>query len=216
LLPLLGDLPAPLDAVSGDSFMIAKHVLQIFGEFAFRMISAKVDLLVKQCGFNSSDRDDLYQNFALNLCRRSAKFNPDIGNWEAFVVVVCENHFADILERRMTAMRSRRREAGSLNRPIRDEEGTIRDRAELLGDTCHDRRTGRRSRSDRDRYEMSEDVTGTVGGLTSLQGFICGALSRGCSVSAIARHLKISRAEVSKEIAAIRRRFEQANLRDYL
>ena len=196
--------------------MAGKYVLDVFGEFAFRLISKKIRRVGEPIRIQLGSARRPLPRLRAQSCARSAKFDPDVGNWEAFVLVVCENHFANILEHRMAAMRSHRREAGSLNRPIRDDEGGLRDRADLLGETCHDRRTGHRSRSGQDRYEMSEDVTGTVDGLTSLQGQICGALSRGCSVSAIARSLKISRSEVSKEIAAIRSQFERAGLRDYL
>ena len=195
--------------------MIAKHILQVFGEFAFRFISKKVDLLVKRYGFSVSEREDLYQDFATNLFVRSAKFDPSVATWEGFVVVVCENHFATILAHRFAEMRSRQREKYSLNDSAADGDGRRRDRAGKVDECHHYQRTGRRFRSRQEAWDMSADVRSVVDGLTEFQRAICAKL-RHVNVSAAARELGVPRAAVIKEIGLIRQRFEQAGLREFL
>ena len=195
--------------------MIAKYILQVFGEFAFRFISKKVNILVTRCGFSKSEREDLYQDFATNLIARSAKYDPNAASWEGFVVVVCENHFADILAHRFAEMRTRQREKYSLNEPVADRHGKRRDRSGKVDECHHQNRTGQRFRSRRETWEMSDDVQATVTGLTAFQRALCTKL-RHVNVSAASRELGVSRAAVIKEIGIIRQRFEQAGLRDYL
>ena len=195
--------------------MITKHILLAFGEFAFRFISKKVDLLINQCGLPKSEREDLYQSFVLNLHARKAKFDPSAATWEGFVVVVCENHFADILAHRFAEMRSCHREKCSLNEPVDDGDGRYRDRSCKIDESQHSKRTGQRFRSRQEAWEMSVDVHAVVVGLTEFQRAICAKVSH-VSVAAAARELGVPRAVVLKEIGAIRKRFEQAGLRDFL
>ena len=195
--------------------MIAKHILQVFGEFTFRFISKKVDILVTRCGFSTSEREDLYQDFALDLLTRSAKYNPNAASWEGFVVVVCGNHLADILAHRFAEKRTRKREEYSLNEPVADSSDKRRDRSGRVDECHHYKRTGQRFRSRREAWEMSDDVLTVVTGLTDLQRAICAKLMH-VGVSAASRELGVSRAAVIKEIGSIRQQFEQAGLRDYL
>jgi RNA polymerase sigma-70 factor (ECF subfamily) len=205
----------PTSAVLGDYSMIAKHILKVFGEFAFRFISKKVDILVTRCGFSKSEREDLYQDFALDLFTRSEKYDPKAASWEGFVVVVCENHFADILAHRFAEMRTRQREKHSLNEPVAGKDGKQRDRSDKVDECHHYNRTGRRFRSRQEGNEMSDDVIAVIAGLTDFQRAICAKLMH-VGVSASSRELGVSRAAVIKEVGLIRQRFEQAGLRDYL
>ena len=129
-LPVFGVLlHAPPRRLKEIDLMITKHILQVFGEFAFRFISKKVNVLTTRCGYSKSDRADLYQDFATNLIARSAKYDPNAANWEGFVVVVCENHFADILARRFAEKRNCQREKFSLNASVIDRGGKRRGRS---------------------------------------------------------------------------------------
>ena len=195
--------------------MIARHILHAFGEFAFRFISKKVDLLISQCGLPKAEREDLYQRFALNLHARKAKFDPSVATWEGFVVVVCENQFVDILAYHFAEMRSSQREKCSLNEPVDDGDCRHRDRSCKIDESQHSQRTGQRFRSRQEAWEMSVDIHATVSGLTDFQQAICAKVSH-VSVAAAARELGVSRAVVLKEIGNIRNRFEQAGLRDLL
>jgi RNA polymerase sigma factor (sigma-70 family) len=179
------------------------------------MISKKVDVLIRQCGFSSSDRDDLYQEFSLNLLVRRDKFDPSVGNWEAFVVVVCENHFVNLLAHCCAEKRSRRREEASFDDHRRRIDGGPRDRVSDPDERSHARRTGQRFRDRRESWEMMHDVETVVANLPLMQRSICSRLMR-ANVSETARELGVSRARVMEQIEAVRQRFEQAGLRDYL
>ncbi len=185
-LPALGDLPHALLGGLRRNPVIAKHILDAFGEFAFRFISKKVTLLITRCGLPKSEREDLYQRFALNLHARKAKFDPTVATWEGFVVVVCENQFVNILAHWFAEMRSSQREKYSLNDPVTDCDGRRRDRSCTIDERQHEKRTGQRFRSRQEAWEMSADVHAAMAGLTEFQRAICAKVSH-VSVAAAAR-----------------------------
>lgn len=98
LLARLGDIPhAPLGGLQKELPTSPKHHLDCFDEFTIRFIRSKVRQLIGRAGLTEADRDDLLQEFALDLIQRRQQFDPRFGTWEAFVVVVCENRLATIL-----------------------------------------------------------------------------------------------------------------------
>ena len=195
--------------------MIAKNILDEFGVFAFRFICKKVDLLVRRYGFPRSEREALMQDFACNLQARRAKFDPAIATWEAFVVVVCENHFATLLEHRSAEMRSRDRESGSLNDQIRDAEGRWTELGATISETQRSRHTGRIYRSNEEQWELQQDVANVLANMPPRMRKVCEMIMTGPKTAA-AGELKISQWALYEMLERILVRFEKAGLRDYL
>jgi RNA polymerase sigma-70 factor (ECF subfamily) len=189
--------------------------LSFFDEFTARFIRSKVRKLIGRAGFTESDRPDLVQEFVLDLIQRRKNFDPDTATWEAFVVVVCENRYATILEHRQADMRSREREAGSLNRPTKDADCKRAETGATVPDSQQSRRTGQHLRSHEDAWNLSEDLANVLSQMPPTMRKICEVIMRD-SKAAAARELDISQGALYEILGRIRLRFEKAGLRDYL
>lgn len=195
--------------------MVAKNILQAFGVFAFRFICKKVDLLVRRYGFPKSEREALLQDFACNLHARRAKFDPSVATWEAFVVVVCENHFANLLEHRGAEMRARKRECGSLNQRIKDTEGQWTEFGSTIPDDKRGRHFGRCCRSAEEQWELQQDISKVLANMPPRMRKVCELLMFG-SKSSAAGEMEMSQWALYEMLERILVRFEKAGLRDYL
>lgn len=196
--------------------MADNQLLDCFDQFTTGFIRSKVRQLVGRAGFTAADREDLFQQLALDLLQRRKKFNPQAGTWKAFVVVVCENCLATILEHRRAEMRSPEREAGSLNRRVRDSEGNYTELGETLPDTLPGRRTGYYRRSAAETVDLVEDVRSVTARLPQRLREICRRLQAGETKLAIARRLGIPQGAFYVLLRQIATHFERAGLRDYL
>jgi RNA polymerase sigma-70 factor (ECF subfamily) len=195
--------------------MVTRHNLDCFDEFSARFIRGKVRKLLRLPGFTASEQPDLIQEFARDLIQRSKKFDRGVANWEAFVVVVCENCFATILEHRRADMRSSCREAGSLNRPVNDSEGRRIDIGDTVADSQHELRTGRHRRQHEEASDLARDVAHVLEQLPPQLRKICEGIMRDSKAS-VARNLGMSQGAFYGQLERIRARFEKASLRDYL
>lgn len=195
--------------------MVTKHNLDCFDEFTARFIRSKVRQLIGRAGFREADHHDLLQDFALDLLQRRKKFNSEAANWEAFVVVVCENRYATILEHHQAEMRSHEREAGSLNRPIKDAEGNRTEVGATVSDSQQARRTGQYPRSHEEVWDLAQDVADVLDQMPPRMRRVCGILMRD-SKAAAARELGISQGALYEILGRILTRFEKAGLRDHL
>ena len=195
--------------------MVTKHSLDCFDAFTAKFIRSKVRKLIGRAGFNRSDYESLIQDFAVNLVRRKTNFDPTKATWQGFVVVVCENHFASILEHRQAEMRSREREAGSLNRPVKDAEGSQTDFGSTIPDSQQARRTGQHRRSEEEAWDLAQDMAAVLDQMPPMMRKVCEIVMRD-SKAAAARELGISQGALYEILGRVLTRFENANLRDYL
>lgn len=195
--------------------MVTKHNLDCFDEFTSRFIRSKVRKLVGRAGFTESDRPDLVQEFALDLLERRKNFDPNTASWEAFVVVVCENRYATILEHRQAEMRSHAREAGSMNRPIKDADGKRADFGSTIPDSQQAQRTGRPCRSHEEAWDLEHDMADVLDQMPPTMRKVCEIVIRE-SKAAAARELGISQGALYEILGRVLARFENADLRDYL
>lgn len=195
--------------------MVTKHNLDCFDEFTARFIRSKVSKLIGRAGFTESDRPDLLQDFALDLLQRREKFDPATANWEAFVVVVCENCYATILEHRQAGMRSPDSEDGSLNRPVTDAEGNRTEFGATISDAEQARRTGQDRRSHEEAFDLVHDVAHVLERLPAQVRELFERLKQD-SISQVARDRGISRKTVYRRIARVLEQFERTQLRDYI
>ena len=195
--------------------MLTKHSLECFDNFTARFIRSKVNKLIGRAGFTESDRSDLLQDFALDLLQRREKFDPNTATWEAFVVVVCENCYATILEHRQAEMRSPDSEAGSLNRSIKDADGNRTEVGTTISESQQARRTGQDRRSHEEAFDLVHDITHVLDQLPAQVRESFERLMQG-TISQVARDMGISRKTVYRRIARMLDQFERAQLRDYI
>ena len=195
--------------------MVSKHSLECFDEFTAKFIRSKVRKLIGRAGLTESDRPDLLQEFALDLLERRKNFDPDAATWEAFVVVVCENHYATILEHRQAEMRSHAREAGSLNRPVKDAEGKRTERGATMPESQQAHRTGQHHRFQEEVWELAQDVAAMLDQMPPKMRRICEILMSD-SKAAAAREMGMSQGALYEVLGRVLARFENDDLRDYL
>jgi hypothetical protein len=191
------------------------YSLDCFDEFTAKFIRSKVRQLIGRAGFKEADRQDLTANFVLDLLQRRKSFDPNTATWQAFVIVVCENRLVTILEHRRAEMRSQKREAGSLNNPVKDGEGIETPLGAVLDDSQRAKHTGQDRRSDEETWELSHDLAAVFETLTPQLRQLAEALMRG-SKSAAGRDLGYSQGKLYERLSRLHARFEKSGLRDYL
>jgi len=189
--------------------------LDCFDEFTSRFIQSRVNKLIGKCGIRESDRTDLIQTFVLDLWKRRPQFDSQLGTWEAFVVVVCENCFATILEHHCAAKRSTQFESGSLNQRSSDREGRSAELGDTLPESQTSRRTGYYPRDRTEAFELEDDVACILDSLAPESRHLCQLVMRG-SITQVARELGVSRQTVYRRLNRLLSRFESAGLRKYL
>ena len=148
------------------------------------------------------------------ICRRKS-FNPNTATWEAFVVVVCENCYATILEHRNAEKRSCTREAGSLNRPVKDADGNQTDFGATIPDTQQSRRTGQYRRPAEEASDLVNDIAELLDQMPPRMRKVCKLVMCGTKTSP-SRELSMSQWALYEMFDRILSRFEKADLRDYL
>lgn len=192
-----------------------KHVLDSIDPFASRFIRGKVRQLVELPGFHKGDREDLFHDFALDLLQRRRAFDPASGSWEAFVIVVCENRFAALLDHRKAKKRTDQCEGRSLNESVHDDEGRCVEVGDSVPESQSDRRTRIRRRSAVEASELFLDMADVIASLPPQLRDLCSMLKQG-SVKSAAQAMGVSRPTIYARIRILRRLFENAGLRDYL
>ena len=184
-------------------------------EFTARFIRSKGHKLIGRAGCTESDHLDLIQEFSLDLIKRCKNFDPKRANWKGFVVVVCSNCYVTILEHRQAEMRSPYREAGSLNRLIKDADRDWTEFGSTISDSQQSWRTGHYPRSREDAWNLKHDVAVVVGQMQPTMRKVCKIVMRDSKATA-ARELGMSQGSLYEILGRIRARFEKADLRDYL
>jgi RNA polymerase sigma-70 factor (ECF subfamily) len=177
-------------------------------------IGSKVNKLIGRYGFTESDREDLIQDFVLNLLERAKNFDPTVASWEAFVVVTGQNHYSTIAEHRTAQIRARDREAGSLNATPRG--GKRADIGSTMAESQQDLRAGRRTRSREDAFGLVHDIARMEAQLPPRIRELFRMIKDGVSKRAAARALGISQGEFYEIRRRYRVRFEKEGMRDYL
>lgn len=195
--------------------MNATPNLDCFDEFTAQLIRAKARRLIGRAGFTESDRHDLVQELSLNLLRRMERFDPDLASWHKFVVIVCENCCATILEHRAAQKRNPSREGGSLNRPIADPDGGVCDFGTTIPESQHGYRCGRSRRTHEEDSDIAQDIADTLCRLSPHLREICERMKHR-SAAQVARDMGVPTKHLDARKKIIRQRFESANLNEYL
>jgi len=184
-------------------------------KFAARLITRKARELVRRAGFSSSDTEDIEQELTLVLLRRLGKFDSSVAHYNAFVTTIVERYAATILQHRSADMRTHRRNGGSLNVNVTDDNGHA---VELVATICssqQSQRTGQAERPHEEASDLIRDVADVLEQLPPQLRELCERLKRG-SVSQVACETGFSRKTLYRRLAQIRQRFEQVGMREYL
>lgn len=170
---------------------------------------------VGKAGLRRDDADDLAQQAALELCNRIARFDPQRGRREAFVVAVARNATARVIEERSAARRDWRRCRASLQDEIATAAGAAVPRADTIDDDDHARRTRGARLSSAERDDMRLDVQAVVDRMPAELRAVCAALLR-LGPSDAARSLGLPRGTFFDITRRVRAHFEAAGLDAYV
>jgi len=187
----------------------------IVDQFTARLVRRKARQLIGRAGFTKSDREDIEQEFWLKLVKHLSSFDPRQGHRHAFVTTVVERCAATLLRNKTAEKRDHRR-VRSLNVVIADDEheGPVE-----LGDTVSrrelDARLGHAPRDEHDLAQLALDIASVIASLSPEMRELAERLKTD-SVSQIARDLGVPRTTLNDRVRELRRRFEDAGLRDYL
>ena len=184
-------------------------------KFAARLIRRKARELVRRAGYSSSDTEDIEQELTLVLLRRLGKFDPSVAHYNAFVTTVVERYAATILQHGSAEMRTHRRNGGSLNVTVTDDDGHT---VELVATICSSQqslRTGQHQLTHEEASDLMRDVADVLEQLPPQLRELCERLKHD-SISDVARELGVSRKTLYRRLTRIRERFEKAGMRDYL
>ncbi|TWT51758.1 RNA polymerase sigma factor [Thalassoglobus neptunius] len=162
--------------------------------FAGRFIQRKAQQISRSLRLNAHDRDDLEQSIRLELWRRSASFDPERGNWQAFVRRAVERLAATEYRKRRDAPTQL-----SLSLEINGEQAL----EALVGEEDLDRRVGRRADS-QGRSQLSQDLQSLLNQL-DLDSQVIAELLQRLSVSEVARQLRMPRSTLVDRIHKLRR-----------
>lgn len=160
---------------------------------------------VGRAGLTRDDVDDLAQQGALELCARIARFDPQRGRREAFVVAIARNSTARVVEERCAARRDWRRCRSSLQDEVATPRGSAITLADALGDDG----------PDPDVVDVALDVRAVVASLPEQLRAACIVLQRLGSTDA-ARALGVPRSTLHDITRRIRCHFEAAGLDVYV
>jgi RNA polymerase sigma factor (sigma-70 family) len=149
--------------------------------------------LIGQYGLTNSDRADLEQEMTCDLLRRLRKFDPERAKRGTFISRIVKHQVTAIIRYRTRKMRDYRRNGCSL--------------AELPPEHP--------SLTTTDRGELAADLATVLAKLPREMRNLCERL-RDEPVPEIARRTGMSQARVNKMLGELRRRFEEAGLREYL
>jgi len=177
------------------------------------LIQRTLARLIRHAGFSSQERDDLAQELALHVLKRSSAFDPGRASQRAFLATILDRFAKNLVRERWAAKRDPRR-VGSLQAPIATDDGEA-ERITLLDEHAVAAQRLTSPRSPQERAELASDVAHI---LSQLPPRLRDLAERLChrSLAEVARDLGTPRTTLADSVRHLRKRFEAAGLRHYL
>ena len=175
------------------------------------IIRLKVKRLLNSSDLPASSQVDLEQEVLADLLPRLSHFDSQRSCLQTFISRLVDHKLASMLRYAHAAKRDTRRNGISLNRPVADEDGRPSQWIDLISQQEVDDRCHRASHD----HDMAFDVGAALESLPPDLRTLCRELGRK-TVTSLARDSSKSRAAIYRQIDRVRRRFEDAGLREYL
>lgn len=187
-----------------------------FDDYAITYIRLKVRQLIKRCGFNASDRDDLEQEIALHLFEHLREHDPERGTVKTFIACIVENKVRTMIRVRNRRIKNLDFPLFSLNEEIPEEDSFgVMQRMEAIDREDYLLGAGLLSRPVLEMLEMRLDIDRVVSDLPPALREICEGLKTQ-TVTQISAATGASRQQVYDAIRKLRGIFDEAGLKDYL
>ncbi|TWU04178.1 Sigma-70 region 2 [Symmachiella macrocystis] len=177
-----------------------------------RLIRRKARQLMKHPALHKLDREDIEQELWLHVLEKQHHFDIERGAFNAFVTRLCRNKGASLIRYHTAEKRNHASNGVSLNMPIDEEPYELGDTLTVSGARKH---RGTAPRSDCEIAQLRFDVCGVLGRLQADLAAL-GNLLKWNSKYSVANALNISRRQAHHHITHMRRRFEDAGLKEYL
>jgi RNA polymerase sigma factor (sigma-70 family) len=174
-------------------------------DFERRFIRKMVSRLIGKAGFRRQDREDLEQDFLVDLLRRLESFNPKRSPRRHFVMLVVK-HYASSLLRKRHARKRDYRKVISLHTPVNSGDGTVNELAQTISQEEYDQKHGRAESDREEMVELATDVRDRLNTLSAEDQSLAGLLTMH-SVSEVAEILRLHRSTVSYRVRRLRPRF---------
>jgi len=182
--------------------------------FARALIRKKAKQLVGRAGYRHQDREDIEQELALQFVRRLPSFDPGQGHFNVFATVVIERSVASILRHRLAKKRDDRH-VMSLSAKIDSGEEGLAELVETIGQRELDARRGQHPRFAEELAQLKFDMVETIATLSAKDRELPERL-KSRNVSEISRDIGVPRSTLDERVRRLRRRFEQAGMKDYI
>jgi RNA polymerase sigma factor (sigma-70 family) len=179
-----------------------------------QLIRKKARRLTGSARLSPEDIEDLTQDFRAELLRKLSAYDPCKRPMAAFIRMLLGRFFAKWLRHRFADRRNPRRVV-SLNMLIRNDEGLWIELGKTIAQGMHNKRHGRRVRSDQEHADLRNDVDGVMQGLAHELRAVADQLMDK-SVTAAARELGIPRTTLHERVRQLRQNCDRKNLRDFL
>ncbi len=183
--------------------------------FAHKFIRHKTRQLIGRYGLRSADRPDLDQDMKLLLLRRFEKFDPEISDWQCFVITVIERQVATILQKRRRLKRRGLGKEVSLADDALDEDGVVVEIADLVSPDDLAAITRVFHRPETEWFELEEDLATVLARLPDQVREICEWLKHQ-SVLASADAIEIPRTTLLYLLDQLREQFTEQGISDFL
>ena len=171
--------------------------------------------LIGRAGYTRADREDVENDFVADLLHRLPRFDPRRATLGTFVRRVIENRLATALRDARAQKRDFCRNAGSLNRDFRDEDGRAVDRSQTIPQDATAKRTGRTTRTEIDLSDLQQDMIAARSTLPKDLQELFDKL-RDHSLSAIARERGVTWRRVRRDVDRLQDHLRDLDLRGYL
>lgn len=215
ILPFVGRCLAHHSSGRKEFQMKLSDLFEDRDSFVSRTIHHKARQLVRSPGFTESDRPDVEQELAIELVLKYGHFDPARAGETTFVARVIENKAISLVRARQAQKRHFRHNGTSLNETISDSKGRPVERVRTVDGRSVKRHTGQAPRSDQELARLKLDIHRVLDTLPADLRTLAELLTE-MSQYAAARRLGKSRRQVAKDVARLRKRFEDADLQDYL
>jgi RNA polymerase sigma factor (sigma-70 family) len=169
-----------------------------------------VSRLIGKAGFRHQDREDLAQDFVVDLLRRLESFNPKRSPRRHFVIMVVKNYASSLLTKRHARKRDYRKVI-SLHTPVNSGDGTVSELGQTISQEEYDNKHGRAGSDRKEKVELAIDVRYRLSTLSAEDQSLARLLTIH-SVSDVAEIQRLPRSTVSYRVRRLRPRFRGTQL----
>lgn len=185
-------------------------------EYAESAIRGKARQLVGIAGFNSSDVEDIEQEFRIELLDRLPMFDSTRASYKSFVNCVLNGKAAKLIRYHSRQQRDFRRNACSLDELVKDADGCVTERAQTIDRDKADIRAGRRERTRRELAQLKSDIAMVLESLPADLREVAECVMSTATITEAAQKLEIPRMTLYGSLKRLKRIFEAAGLDNYL